>query len=126
MLSNFYLEDSVVQQSIGNIFNTRVKAIQRLNKYVRVIQPPSDQRNLTRLRVFYFGLIDDSVKLAHIMEGLVLGRLGVSRSFDGIEPPTMEAWRRGRTAAYGQKELKATEKGVEEETINSVVVRYYN
>ncbi|PPQ91997.1 hypothetical protein CVT25_004653 [Psilocybe cyanescens] len=92
----------------------------------RVVQPPEDQRSYTRLGVFYFCMTDDDVKLAPLVESPVLQRVGVSRSFDGVEPPTMEAWRRGRTAAYGQTDLKPAEKGVEEEIINGVVVKHYN
>lgn len=91
-----------------------------------MVQPPPDQRNYTRLGAFYFAMTNDDVKLTPIMESPVLQRLGVTRSFDGVEPPTMEAWRRGRTAAYGQTELKGAEKGVEEEIINGVVVKHYN
>lgn len=39
----------------------------------------------------------------------------------------MEMWRKGRTSAYGQTDLKpSAEKGVEEEVINGVVVKHYN
>ena len=38
----------------------------------------------------------------------------------------MEMWRRGRAAAYGQTELKPTEKGVEVETINGHLIKHYN
>ncbi|KDR76935.1 hypothetical protein GALMADRAFT_246074 [Galerina marginata CBS 339.88] len=92
----------------------------------RVVQPPADQQTYTRLGVFYFCMTDDDVKLAPLLESPVLQQIGVSRSFDGAEPPTMEAWRKGRTAAYGQTDLKPTEKGVEEEIINGVVVKHYN
>ncbi len=91
------------------------------------MQPPPDQQNYTRLGVFYFATTDDSVTLAPLLESPVLQRVGVKKKVsDNVEPPTMEAWRKGRTAAYGQSDLKPTEKGVEEEVINGVVVKHYN
>ncbi|KAF8177668.1 Clavaminate synthase-like protein [Pholiota molesta] len=75
----------------------------------RVIQPPPDQQQYTRLGVFYFAMTDDNVKLAPLLES-----------------PVLQQWRKGRTAAYGQSDLKPTEKGVEEEIINGVVVKHYN
>jgi hypothetical protein len=71
-------------------------------------------------------MTDDHVKLAPLLESPVLQREGLTKSIDGAEPPTMEEWRKGRTAAYGQSDLKPTEKGVEEEIINGVVVKHYN
>ncbi|KAF5325273.1 hypothetical protein D9619_009987 [Psilocybe cf. subviscida] len=95
----------------------------------RVVQPPPDQQTYTRLGVFYFAMTDDNVRLAPLLQSPVLQRVGVTRSLgDGAEVPTMETWRKGRTSAYGQSELKMTDqdKGVEEEIINGVVVRHYN
>ncbi|KAF9477670.1 Clavaminate synthase-like protein [Pholiota conissans] len=92
----------------------------------RVIQPPPDQQKYTRLGVFYFAMTDDNVTLAPLAESPVLQREGLTKPADGVIPPTMEAWRKGRTQAYGQSELKATGNGVEEEIINGVVVKHYN
>ena len=95
----------------------------------RVVQPPPDQRAYTRLGVFYFAMCDDAVRLAPLAASPVLQRVGIARRFADNEAPTMEEWRRGRTAAYGQSELKkagAGEEGVEEEVIGGVVVRHYN
>lgn len=71
-------------------------------------------------------MADDDVKLAPLTESPVLQRVGVSKSFDGINPPTMKEWRKGRTTSYGQVELKPTENGTEEEIVNGVVVKHYN
>ena len=72
-------------------------------------------------------MTDDDVVLAPLSESPVLQRVGVTRTFDGTKPPTQEEWRKGRTAAYGQTELKAgAEKGTEEEMINGVLVKHYN
>lgn len=71
-------------------------------------------------------MADDDVKLAPIMESPVLQRVGLSKTLDGVEPPTMEEWRRARTAAYGRTELNETDEGVEEEIINGVVVKHFN
>ena len=80
----------------------------------------------TRLGLFYFCTTDDDVKLAPLLESPVLQRLGILKKIDNVEAPSMEAWRRGRTAAYGQSDLKATGNGIEEELINGVVVRHFN
>jgi len=95
----------------------------------RVVQPPPDQRAFTRLGVFYFVMPDDAVKLSPELlfrESPVLQKVGIQRRFDDSEAPTMEQWRKGRTSAYGQSELKkADEQGVEVEVINGVVVKHY-
>ncbi|KAF5369675.1 hypothetical protein D9615_010239 [Tricholomella constricta] len=93
----------------------------------RVVQPPADQRGLTRLGVFFFALTNDDVKLVPLAHSPVLQRVGIVRRCDDDVAPTMEEWRRGRIAAYGQTTLQqGQEKGVEEERINGVVVRHYN
>ncbi|KAF8888023.1 hypothetical protein BD779DRAFT_1440344 [Infundibulicybe gibba] len=93
----------------------------------RVVQPPPDQRNLTRLGAFYFALTNDDVKLAPMMESPVLQKVDIIRRCDDSVAPTMEVWRKGRIAAYGQSTLQPRDqKGVQEEVINGVVVRHYN
>ncbi|KAF7366895.1 hypothetical protein MSAN_00948200 [Mycena sanguinolenta] len=94
----------------------------------RVVQPPVDQRNHTRLGVFYFAMPDDNVQLVPFAESPVLQRVGIVRRYEDADAPTMEAWRRSRTSAYGQTQLKAADNGggVEEETINGVLVKHYN
>lgn len=92
----------------------------------RVIQPPEDQRQYARLGAFYFALCDDDVKLVPFSDSPVLARVGARRRFEDMDAPTMESWRKGRTAAYGQSKLKATASGVEEEVINGVVVKHFN
>ncbi|KAF8183014.1 hypothetical protein K438DRAFT_1908006 [Mycena galopus ATCC 62051] len=57
----------------------------------------------------------------------VLQRIGIVRACDDADAPTMEAWRRARTSAYGRSQLKASDAGnVEEEVINGVVVKHYS
>ena len=77
----------------------------------RVVQPPADQHGHTRLGVFYFGMVNDDVRLAPVHGSPVLEREGLVRP--GDEEPedamTMGEWRRGRTSAYGQSELKKAE-----------------
>ncbi|KIJ63602.1 hypothetical protein HYDPIDRAFT_29394 [Hydnomerulius pinastri MD-312] len=93
----------------------------------RVVQPPPDQQQYTRLGVFYFVMPDDSIKLVPMRESPVLQRVGINARCEDSDAPTMEEWRKGRTSAYGQSELKSgQEKGVEEEIINGVLVRHYN
>jgi N-acetyl-beta-hexosaminidase len=93
----------------------------------RVVQPPVDQHNYTRLGLFYFCMTDDNVKLVPFSDSPVLKRVGIVRRCDDEDAPTMEAWRKARTSAYGQSQLKATADGkVEEEMIDGVVVKHYN
>ncbi|KAF7296788.1 Clavaminate synthase-like protein [Mycena indigotica] len=94
----------------------------------RVVQPPKDQQALTRIGAFYFGMTDDAVKLAPLSHSPVLQRVGFVRKVADKLAPTMEEWRKGRTSAYGQSELKASALGktVEEEVINGVVVKHYS
>jgi len=93
----------------------------------RVVQPPPDQRQYERLGTFYFALPDDSVKLVAV-DSPVLKRVGITKRFETGEEPTVEEWRKARTSAYGQSELKKSDKevGVEEEVINGVLVKHYN
>ncbi|KAJ7450793.1 Clavaminate synthase-like protein [Mycena latifolia] len=93
----------------------------------RVVQPPVDQQNYTRLGLFYFSMADDAVKLVPFSESPVLKRVGIVRRCADEDAPTMEAWRKGRTSAYGQSQLKATGEGaVEEEVITGMLVKHYN
>ncbi|KAK0214452.1 hypothetical protein IW262DRAFT_1406179 [Armillaria fumosa] len=87
----------------------------------RVIQPPKDQRGHTRLGVFYFCMPDDHVKLLPLVDAK-------ERRFVDADVPTMEEWRKGRTAAYGKSQLKKVEgeEKIEAEVINGVVVKHYN
>ncbi|KAG6818936.1 hypothetical protein H0H93_016985 [Arthromyces matolae] len=89
----------------------------------RVHQPPSDQRNLPRLGLFYFAFFDEDVKLAPLEESPVLKRVGIVRRVEAISG----AYRKGRFAAYGLSNLReGKEKGVEEEEIEGVLVKHYN
>ncbi|KAJ7025422.1 Clavaminate synthase-like protein [Mycena alexandri] len=95
----------------------------------RVVQPPAGQQNYPRLGLFYFTMTDDNVKLVPLTESPVLQRVGIVRRYDDADAPTMEAWRRSRTSAYGQSELKAasgSEGKVEEEVVGGVLVKHYN
>lgn len=92
----------------------------------RVVQPPPDQRGYTRLGVFYFCMPNDDVKLIPHAESPVLQKHGIYRRCDDADAPTMEQWRKARSAAYGQSELKKKDEKVEEEFINGVVVKHYN
>ncbi|KAF9238972.1 Clavaminate synthase-like protein [Melanogaster broomeanus] len=93
----------------------------------RVVQPPQDQQQYTRLGLFYFVMPDDNVKLIPMRESPVLQRVGINPRCEDSVAPTMEVWRKGRTSAYGQSELKSgQEKGVEEELINGVLVKHWN
>lgn len=92
-----------------------------------MVQPPADQQEHTRLGVFYFALPDDEVKLVPFEQSPVLKSVGIVRRFEDEAAPSVEEWRRGRTSAYGQSELKPGEStGVEEEIINGVLVKHFN
>ncbi|KAG6897079.1 hypothetical protein C0992_004249 [Termitomyces sp. T32_za158] len=93
----------------------------------RVHQPPADQRDLTRLGVFFFAAFNDDVKLIPLQESPVLQRVGIIRRTEDNRAPSMGAYRKARIAAYGvtiPKEGK--EKGIEEEEVAGVVIRHYN
>jgi len=93
----------------------------------RVVKPPSDQRNIPRLGVFFFAQPDDDVKLVPFEESPVLQKVGITRRCLSAQAPTMDAWRKGRMGSYGKVQLKASsEEGVEEEIVNGVVVKHYN
>lgn len=73
-------------------------------------------------------MADDNVKLAPLVEqSPLLQRIGITKGSDN-KTPSMETWRKGRTAAYGQTELNPVEnlKGVEVEMINGHLIRHYN
>jgi len=94
----------------------------------RVVQPPADQQNHTRLGLFYFALADFEVRLVPFEESPMLKRVGITRRFEDKDAPTQEEWGRARTSAYGKTQLKATseERKVEEEVIGGVIVRHYS
>ena len=72
-------------------------------------------------------MANDDVKLAPLTDSPVLKRIGITRRCEGDVAPTMETWRKARTSAYGQSQLKASEEeNVEEEVINGVVVKHYS
>ncbi|KAF8870501.1 hypothetical protein BD779DRAFT_1791981 [Infundibulicybe gibba] len=92
-----------------------------------VIQPPPDQQSYARLGVFYFGLCDDDVALSPVLYAgsAVLKPACVDMTNAKSPAPTMEEWRKARTSAYGQTELKKVGV-VEEEVIQGVVVKHYS
>ena len=93
----------------------------------RVVQPPSDQRNIARLNVFYFVSADDSVKLAPLADSPVLKRVGIADKHPGVEGPTMMEWRNARTKAYGVAQLEKGEDGTErEEILRGVFTTHYS
>ncbi|KAG2076286.1 Clavaminate synthase-like protein [Suillus decipiens] len=93
----------------------------------RVVQPPVDQRNYTRLGMFFFAIPNDDIKLVPMVESPVLQKVGIQRRCEDSEALTMGHWRRARTMAYGVSKLKSgEEKGVEEEIIHGVVIKHYN
>ncbi|KAK0194590.1 Clavaminate synthase-like protein [Armillaria mellea] len=96
--------------------------------YHRVIQPPADQANCSRLGVFYFCYADEDVTLAPHTESPVLQRVGLkSRLKSGTVAPTMKQWRSSRVKSYGHAKLtEGAEKGVEEEVVLGVIVKHYN
>ena len=60
------------------------------------------------------------------LESPVLQRAGVRRQSGDGDAPTMEAWRRARTSAYGRAQLQKTSHGDEEEAIHGITVTHYN
>ncbi len=92
----------------------------------RVVQPPADQRGVTRLGAYYFAMTDDDVKLVPFVESPVLKRVGVKRRIEDNDAPTMGEWRKGRAMAYGFKETKRRDDGMEEQIVNGIAVTHYN
>ncbi|KAK1232450.1 hypothetical protein PQX77_004427 [Marasmius sp. AFHP31] len=98
----------------------------------RVVQPPPDQHNVTRLGVYYFNLLNDDVKLVPLASSPVVQRNGIKRRFEDEHAPTMKEWRLGRTSAYGSTKTKFKEgeahgeSKVQEEVVEGVVVKHYN
>lgn len=57
----------------------------------------------------------------------MLKRVGIERQCLDEDAPSCEAWRKGRTVAYGRVDLKkGVERGVEEEVVEGIVVKHYN
>ncbi|KAF9233880.1 hypothetical protein BU15DRAFT_53302, partial [Melanogaster broomeanus] len=91
----------------------------------RAVQPPEDQSAYyDRLESFYFRMPDDDVRLLPLMQ-----RIGIESRCQcpDDEAPLPEVWRKGITATCGCSELKkGSEKDVEEEVIEAIVVKHYN
>ncbi|CDO77353.1 hypothetical protein BN946_scf184787.g2 [Trametes cinnabarina] len=92
----------------------------------RVRQPPVDQQGYPRLGVFYFASANEDVLLKPLVYSPVLQRVGINRRFDDEKAPTMDQYRKGRTAAYGMSKLIKKDEVVEEQIIHGVPVRHYN
>ncbi|OSC99249.1 Clavaminate synthase-like protein [Trametes coccinea BRFM310] len=92
----------------------------------RVRQPPRDQQGYPRVGVFYFASANEDVLLKPMVESPVLKRVGIIRRFDDEKAPTMDQYRKGRTAAYGLSTLTKKDDVVEEQIIHGVPVRHYN
>ena len=93
----------------------------------RVVQPPADQRGLTRLGLFYFALADDDVKIVPVASPLVPEE-DVVRKFTDEKAPTMGEWRRMRYMAYGLKKATGTDVASQEQIVDNgvLVLKYYN
>jgi len=91
----------------------------------RVIKPPVDQEGYRRLNLIYFGYSADDVLLQPLLESPVIQRVGITKVVEG-EPPTMEQWRKMRTAVYGVSALEKAADGTEYEVVNGVKVTHHN
>ncbi|PPQ65080.1 hypothetical protein CVT24_003034 [Panaeolus cyanescens] len=92
----------------------------------RVIQPPIDQRNKTRLGLLYSAMADDNVSLAPFVNSPVLQRVGVAEELKKKHHPTMAEWRSAKVTTFGQTQLVQRGDGVEEEVLlGHVVTKYY-
>ncbi|KAI0797316.1 Clavaminate synthase-like protein [Irpex lacteus] len=94
----------------------------------RVFQPPADQRGYTRLGAFYFAFADEDVRLSPVTGSPVLEKVGIQQYFDSDNVPTVEEYRKARTATYGKTVLKQSEheQMVEEEVVSGALVKHYN
>lgn len=70
-------------------------------------------------------MADDNVRLEPVSQSPVLQRVGIKHRFDEDKTPTMEEWRKARTAAYGQTVLQKVGK-IEEERVGNGIIRHYN
>jgi len=76
--------------------------------------------------MFYFHYTSDLVLLKPLLESPVLQREGVTKAIEG-EAPTMEQWRKARTASYGVVDLKkSADTNVEYEIVHGVQIKHYH
>ncbi|OAX38737.1 Clavaminate synthase-like protein [Rhizopogon vinicolor AM-OR11-026] len=80
----------------------------------RVVQPPEDQRQYSRLGSYYIARAGDDVKLVPLVESPVLQREGIERRCEDSHAPTMIKWGRDRTKAFGKQ-------GIDEVTISAQI-----
>lgn len=93
----------------------------------RVVQPPEDQRNHTRLGLIYFTVPDEDVKLVPFTGSPVLQRAGIKRRFEDGDAPMMRDYRIGRASNFLKSKLQKTGNGTEEGTIlNGITVTFYD
>ena len=93
----------------------------------RVVQPPVDQRDYSRLGVFYFVLPDDEVRLTRIQDSPVLNKYATRPADTATQAPTCEEYRKGRISTYGKIKLeKGPEEGVEVQYVAGVMVKHYD
>ncbi|KAL4071757.1 hypothetical protein V8B97DRAFT_1496043 [Scleroderma yunnanense] len=114
-----YVEDALVVNA-GDVMDFLTGGYYKATIH-RVIRPPLDQQQLTRLCVFYFVMADGDVKLVPFRDSPVLQRVGIHPRCDDTVAPTMLEWRRARANGYAQMEFKR----VDEEIVNGVVVKHY-
>ncbi|KAK0209350.1 Clavaminate synthase-like protein [Armillaria fumosa] len=117
-----HVENALVLINAGDALEFLLGEVYRSTIH-RVVQPPKDQEGYPRLGVFYFAMPDENVKLLPLVN-----TKAPSRRFVDVDVPSMEEWRKGRTAAYGKTQLRKVEgeERVEEEVVAGVVTKYYN
>ncbi|TBU25805.1 Clavaminate synthase-like protein [Dichomitus squalens] len=92
----------------------------------RVVQPPVDQRDHTRLGVIYFAYGDDDVRVVPHKESPLLQRVGIKRKVPDENAPTIKQWRTIRISSYGNSETTKKEDGTEEQVLSGVLVKHFN
>ncbi|KAI0703881.1 Clavaminate synthase-like protein [Cerioporus squamosus] len=93
----------------------------------RVVQPPPDQRSVTRVGVYYFVVANDPVKLAPLTQSPVLQRLESRATVKPDSTPTMAEWMCARLKTYAAYPLPVNEDGTqEEEVMKGMFFRQHN
>jgi len=97
----------------------------------RVVAPPADQAQYTRLGCFYFALLNEDVPLETLDSPVIREALGgrdlwAETRAAGKKIPTAGEWERERVRRYGQGGAKKGDDGHEHEEMFGAKVTHYN
>lgn len=98
----------------------------------RVVAPPQDQADYTRLGIFYFALFNKDVSLEPLLQSEVVREAYKGKDFwkaareKGLPIPTAGEWEAERVKRFGQQQAEKTQDGHEKENIAGFDVTLYN